>query len=67
MLSELPRENIIISPFSIKLLLSLLAEGAGKDTSTEKELSAVLPGVGSVIQARELYSRILRSLQVRIF
>lgn len=64
MLAGRSAANVIVSPFAVKLLMSLLAEAAGKDTVTERELSGVLPGVNSVFQARELYSRVLRSLQV---
>jgi len=46
--------NMILSPFSVKLLLSLLSEAAGPDTSTHKELAAVLPSIQTIIQAREL-------------
>ncbi|XP_055377023.1 serine protease inhibitor 27A-like [Condylostylus longicornis] len=35
-------KNIIISPFSIKLVLSLLLEAAGNNTDTQKELLNVL-------------------------
>jgi len=54
--------NMILSPFSVKLLLSLLSEAAGVDTSTHKELAAVLPSIRTIIQARELYGKIFGSL-----
>jgi serine protease inhibitor len=54
--------NMILSPFSVKLLLSLLSEAAGPDTSTHKELAAVLPSIQTIIQARELYGKIFGSL-----
>lgn len=56
--------NMILSPFSVKLLLSLLSEAAGLDTSTHKELAAVLPSIQTLIQARELYGKIFGSLLV---
>lgn len=49
--------NAIFSPFSIKLLLSILAEAAGQDTSTQKELRSVLPSIMSLLEARELYGK----------
>lgn len=58
--------NMILSPFSVKLLLSLLSEAAGPDTSTHQELSEVLPSIRSNIQARELYGKIFGSLLVSI-
>lgn len=54
----------MFSSFSVKLLLSLLAEAAGPDTSTHKELSSILPSIESIHQARELYGKIFGSLQV---
>jgi len=60
MLSE--PSNMMLSPFSVKLLLSLLSEAAGLDTSTHKELAAVLPSIQTTIQARELYGKIFGSL-----
>lgn len=54
--------NMILSPFSVKLMLSLLSEAAGTDTSTHKELAAVLPSIQTIIQARELYGKIFGSL-----
>lgn len=63
-LSGKPTSNVILSPFSVKLLMSLLAEAAGSNTVTERELASVLPGVNSLFQARELYKGVLRSLQV---
>lgn len=50
--------NMILSPFSVKLLLSLLSEATGTDTSTHKELAAVLPSSQTINQARELYGKI---------
>lgn len=64
-LSGKPTSNVILSPFSVKLLMSLLAEAAGTNTVTERELASVLPGVNSLLLARELYKGVLHSLQVR--
>jgi len=54
--------NTIISPFLVKLLLSILAEAAGSETSTHRELLSVLPSVQSNVQTRELYGKIFGSL-----
>lgn len=57
--------NIIFSPFSVKLLMSLLAEAAGARTSTLRQLSSALPGVG-LLATREHYSALFKSLLVII-
>lgn len=63
-LSGQPTSNVILSPFAVKMLMSVLAEAAGKGTVTERELANVLPDVNSNPLAREFYTRVLRSLQV---
>lgn len=54
--------NTIISPFLAKLLMSLLAEAAGSNTSTERELATVWPMINSLIPVREHYIRLFESL-----
>lgn len=58
--------NMILSPFSVKLLLSLLSEAAGAGTSTHQELADILPSIQTIIQARELYGKIFGSLLVSV-
>jgi serine protease inhibitor len=60
------KENMIISPVSIKLLLTALAESAGQDTKSEtrEELKKVLPYNRTLEDARDYYATILKSLQV---
>lgn len=58
------QKNTIISPFLVKLLMSILAEGAGTETSTARELGSVWPSVQSNIQTREHYGKIFGSLLV---
>lgn len=54
---------MIISPVSVKLLLTILGEAAGDHTTTKKELSAIVPSVESPFQSRELFGRIFTSLR----
>lgn len=55
-------QNTVVSPFLVKLLLSILAEAAGQDTSTHKELLSVLPSIRTQEETRELYGRTFGSL-----
>jgi serine protease inhibitor len=59
-------KNVIVSPLSVKLLLTLLAEAAGQTISsqTRKELEQVLPFNKNLIQAQEYYRKVLGSLSV---
>lgn len=57
-------ENTIVSPFLVKLLLSILAEAAGQDTSTHRELLTILPSIRTEEEIRELYGRTFGSLLV---
>lgn len=57
--------NLIISPFSVKLLMNLLAEAAGTDSDTQKELSIISSNnIRSPYANRNQFSRIFKSLQV---
>lgn len=58
------QENTVVSPFLVKLLLSILAEAAGQDTSTHRELLTVLPSIRTEEEIRELYGRTFGSLLV---
>lgn len=58
------QSNTIISPFLVKLLLSVLAEAAGPNTSTERELQSIWPSIQSNIKTREHYGNIFKSLKV---
>lgn len=58
------QSNTIISPFLVKLLLSVLAEAAGSGTSTERELQTIWPSIQTNIKTREHYSNIFKSLKV---
>lgn len=55
-------QNTVVSPFLVKLLLSILVEAAGQGTSTHRELFSILPSVSSEEEMRELYARTFRSL-----
>lgn len=57
-------ENVVVSPFLVKLLLSMLSEAAGQDTMTHRELLTVLPSIRTANATRELYGRAFGSLLV---
>jgi len=57
--------NTILSPFLVKLLLSMLSEAAGSGTQTERELATVWPTVQNNIKTREHYGKIFGSLQAK--
>ncbi|XP_058833590.1 serine protease inhibitor 2-like [Topomyia yanbarensis] len=52
--------NTIFSPFSIKLLLTLLYEASGKNSTTKRELSKALSG-SDLEKTRQLYREFLES------
>lgn len=59
-------ENTILSPFLVKLLLSMLGEAAGERTTTRRELQSVLPSIQSSLEARELYGKAFGSMLVSL-
>ncbi|XP_061388595.1 serine protease inhibitor 27A [Musca vetustissima] len=60
---EEEKSNVIISPFSVKLLLALLAEAAGNNTQTQNELVKTLDVIKSPDNLRGFYKKILTSLK----
>lgn len=56
--------NIVVSPFSVKLLLLLLAEAAGHETQTKKELELVYSNIRKPFAARDMMKNALTSLMV---
>lgn len=56
--------NIVVSPFSVKLLLLLLAEAAGHETKTKKELELVYSNIRKPFAARDMMKNALTSLMV---
>lgn len=54
------QQNTIFSPFSVKLLLTLLYEAAGENSTTKRELSKALVGV-NLDKSRQLYREFLES------
>lgn len=54
---------MILSPISVKLLLTLLSEAAGDHTKTQKELTTVIPFGDSHILAREYFDKFFSDLQ----
>lgn len=59
-----PTSNIIISPFSAKVILMLIAEMSGINSDTRKELVSVLKDINDVDDGRRIFTRALRSLKV---
>ena len=60
---EEEQSNVIISPFSVKLLLALLAEAAGNNTQTQRELIKTLEVIKSPDNLRGFYKKVLTSLK----
>lgn len=60
-------KNIILSPISVKIPLTLLAEAASKNnpSPTAQELSQVLPEQGSLFDAKDYYKEIFDSIKVK--
>ncbi|KAG5675354.1 hypothetical protein PVAND_005263 [Polypedilum vanderplanki] len=56
--------NVLISPLSVKVLLTLLAEAAGQtvDSKTRKELEQVLPYNKNLYDAKEYFKKVLGSI-----
>lgn len=54
--------NVVISPFSAKVILMLLAEMSGINSQTRRELLGVLDDVRDLHEGRTIFSRIIRSL-----
>uniref|UniRef100_A0A1B0BVM2 Serpin domain-containing protein n=1 Tax=Glossina palpalis gambiensis TaxID=67801 RepID=A0A1B0BVM2_9MUSC len=55
--------NVIISPFSIKLLLAVLAEATSNNTQTQRELLNTLEDIKSTDNLRGFYRKLLASLK----
>lgn len=60
------KENTVISPFLIKLLLAVLAEMAGSGSSGHREILSILPDIKSENELHELYASPFVSLLVSI-
>lgn len=56
-------KNVILSPISVKLLLTLLHEASGDHTNTQKELAQVIPFGDSHIHAREYFDKFFTGLK----
>ncbi|EDV98903.1 serine protease inhibitor 27A [Drosophila grimshawi] len=64
LLSETEQQNnVIISPFSIKLVLALLSEAAGANTQTQQELISTQTDIRSANNVREFYRKTLNSFK----
>lgn len=57
------KSNVIFSPFSVKLLLALLAEAAGNNTQTQNELMKTLEVIKSPDNLRGFYKKMLTALK----
>ena len=58
--------NVILSPLSVKIPLTLLAEAASRHnpSTTAQELNQVLPEQGSLFDAKDYYKLVFDSLKV---
>lgn len=56
--------NFVISPFSLKVVLMMLAEMSDTYSKTLKELLTALDGIKTIADGRSLYKNYLRSLLV---
>lgn len=54
--------NVVISPFSVKIILATLAEAAGNNTQTQTELIRTLAVTNSLDNLRDFYKNVLASL-----
>ncbi|KAH8279958.1 hypothetical protein KR054_012149 [Drosophila jambulina] len=61
--NETSAKNVIISPFSVKLVLALLAEAAGAGTQTQQELANTQTDIRSQNNVREFYRKTLNSFK----
>ncbi|EDV59111.1 serine protease inhibitor 27A [Drosophila erecta] len=61
--NETAEKNVIISPFSVKLVLALLAEAAGAGTQTQVELANTQTDIRSQNNVREFYRKTLNSFK----
>lgn len=56
-------ENIVFSPFSVKLVLALLTEATGNGTRSQQQLLATLGDIESLENLRNFYSMTLTALK----
>lgn len=56
--------NLVVSPFSLKVVLMMLAEMSGINSKTRKELFTALDNINSISEGRTLYKNYLKSLLV---
>jgi len=54
--------NVVLSPFSIKVILLLLAEASGIGSETFNQLQIIYPNIRVPYEGREVYKKVLSSL-----
>ncbi|XP_031625028.1 serine protease inhibitor 27A-like [Contarinia nasturtii] len=59
------QKNVVVSPFFLILMLSILAEAAGKDTSSYQELSTGVPNISNAEKIRELLKSLMQSNELK--
>lgn len=59
-------QNTVVSPFLVKLLLSILAEAAGVGSSTHREMLSVLPNINKAEEIQDLYAKPFVALLVSL-
>lgn len=57
-------KNFVISPFSVKIILMMIAEISEIQSDTRKEILKALDNISGVPEGRELYRKYLKSLLV---
>lgn len=59
--------NVVLSPFSVKVILLLLAEASGTGSDTYKQLEVIYPNIRVPYEGREVHKKILSSLSVSLY
>lgn len=60
------KQNTVVSPFLVKLLLAILAEMAGPGSAAHREIVSVLPSIDTETDLLELYASPFVSLLVSL-
>lgn len=56
--------NSVLSPYSIKVILLMLAEASGTDSETYNQLKVIYPNIRVPYEGREYNKNVLNSLSV---
>lgn len=58
--------NLVISPFSVKLLMNLLVEATAPETDTQRELTIISSKTSTTASIRNDFEKIFKSLNVSL-